>query len=152
MMKLYPILDEFVNGPPNERPAGHVALGKGDKVAPAAVALLETRLKDLRRQLEVYFTICVAMIVSLFLAQVFLVLFQLDRPELVKTAVATCGITTSGLIIYMAWLWRERDRTGTIIALAVALGATELRVVLHVMLKKHDAAHNLPGVDIGSVR
>ncbi|HTU21774.1 MAG TPA: hypothetical protein VMG10_27295 [Gemmataceae bacterium] len=141
-MRLYPtidpILNEFVNGPPGERPVGNVLLGPRDKIDPKTVTRLDARLKEIRRQLEVYFIICVALIVVLFLTQLHIVLFHLDQPYLVTGAVTFCGMTTSGLIFYLAGLWRERDRTGTIIALALALDPTELRGVLHVLLKNYD--------------
>src|SRR5205807_2127466 len=107
-----------VNGPPGT----HLGVKLGDAAEDAGAATaLDRRLKALRGQLEVYFAVCVGMIVVLFLAQLGVVLTQFDKPALVKAAVAVCGVSTFGLITFLARLWRDRDRTATIIALAEAL-------------------------------
>jgi hypothetical protein len=134
MNRLNAICDEFVNSPVGGPPG--VALGeRGGSTRTAK--LLDERLKVLRGQLEIYFMVCVAMIALLFVAQLALILIEFGRPELVKTAVATCGVSTLGLVALMCRLWRDRDRTGTIIALAQALEPDDLRAVLNVMLQEY---------------
>ncbi len=75
------------------------------------------------------------MIVLLFLAQVGIVLTQFSQPDLVKASVPTFGVTTLGLITLIARLWRDRDRTATIIVVAESLDPLALRAVLDAMLQ-----------------
>ena len=131
MSALKSIVGEFVH------PVGGAAVVLGEQVDAATAAALEGRLAALRRrQLEVYFLACVGMIVLLFLVEVGIILTQFNKPDLVKVAVATFGVSTFGLITQLVRLWRDRDRTGTILALAQALEPADLRAVLHVMMER----------------
>jgi hypothetical protein len=135
MNRLEAVLDEFVNGP-GAPPAVKLGAEAGPPLDPARAAALEERLRSLRRGLEVYFIICVAMIVVLFVAEVAVVLMELSSPALATAAMTAFGVSTAGLIVFMTRLWRDRDRTGTIIALAEALEPADLRAVLQVMLEQ----------------
>jgi hypothetical protein len=127
MNKLTNILADAVEG------AGVVTLG--DETAnTAAMQSLDARLVVLRKELELYFALCAAMIVVLFVVQIGIVIVYIDQPNLVRAAVAAFGVSAAGLVLWMARLWRERDRVSTIIAIAQSLGPAELRAVLYVML------------------
>jgi hypothetical protein len=98
-----------------------------------AIDRLDERLRSLRSGLELYFIVCVAMILVLFAAQIAVILVYISRPAVVQGALAAFGITASGLIYLMSRLWRDRDRTATLLVISSALGRESLGQVLEVL-------------------
>jgi len=143
MHKLESILAEVTRGMQN------VDLGEGQPLDSDVVDSLDHRLKTLRSELELYFVVCVAMILVLFAAQIAIVIVYINQPHLVQAAVAAFGISASALIFLMTRLWRDRDRTATLIVLSTALGKDELRNLLDVMMQAYypkSAPRARPGV------
>ena len=94
-------------------------------------AQLRADLEKVKTDNKLYFLICVAMVVVLFITSLMLVLFNLEKPNIVTLVMTVSGASIGGLIFFMVKLWREKSNTEVVLALAINMkdDATLRRVI-----------------------
>lgn len=82
------------------------------------------------------FVVCVAMLIILFLATLSLVIFNFDKPGLVKAAVSALGVSSAGVVTMMIKLWRNKSNTEMLMILAISMDAQTMRTVIEILAKR----------------
>lgn len=97
---------------------------------------LRKDLSAVNKSNTVWFGVCVGMLVLLFAVTVGLVIFNIDRPGLVKTALSALGISSAGVVTMMIRLWRTKSYTELLLSLAINMDAEAMRTVIGILAKR----------------
>ena len=108
-----------------------------------APELTDARRSKLKRHLDAlnqdnrrYFTVCVAMIVILFVVSVVVVLGHLNDRTVVQTALMAFGVSSTGLIIWMIRIWRIKTNTEFFMLLATQTDSDTMRMLIRILADK----------------
>jgi len=93
-------------------------------------------LEQVKKDNRLYFIICVAMVLTLFIISIVFVLANLDRPGAIKIAMAAFGISTAGLMAKMIGLWREKSNTEFLLLLAPNVDADTIKTIVGILAKR----------------
>src|SRR5512140_3758185 len=126
MKKLRSVLSRYVDS---------IQLGEGDR-APLDVERLREQLRHISRANEHYFGACVVMVMTVFIAALWVALRYADHDGAVKLAFAALGASMIGMLRVMVGLWREKVATDVLLALAGSLEGDHLRSIIAVPLKR----------------
>ncbi len=95
---------------------------------------LRVDLAKINKSDQLYFNICVGMVVFFFAGAFALVISNLNNPMAIKTIFAVTGISFAGLIKQMIALWREKVHTEIAATLAKQLPPQDLKAIVSLLL------------------
>jgi len=104
---------------------------------------LEIDMKKLQRDLsaiskanQVYFNICVGMLLILFISSLAIVFMFIPNTQLLYSIFSVLGISVSGVITQMISLWREKSYVDLLYILAGTLKEDIIKSILQILVKK----------------
>lgn len=80
--------------------------------------------------------VCAGMVVALFVAAAMVIVAHPERPRSTGSISAAFGVSSAGLIAWMAKLARDNARTGMLLALVEHIDEATLRTTVTVLLKE----------------
>lgn len=113
----------------------NVMLGQGDPASEPSLAVLRGRLEQVLIGNRIYFQLCVAFTVVLFVAAIVVVLVNLSQPGVIQVVFGALAAATSGTVYLMRSLWREKVATEILLALADAFEGDALRTVIDTFIR-----------------
>lgn len=125
-------------GPP--RPVYAGADETGEPAAQAEVATLDRAalradLDVVRRSSNRWFAVCVALLAILFVATLWVVIAYVERPQVVRAAVAALGVSSAGLVTMMVRMWKSKSAAEYLVTLAAHLEAATMKTVIEILAK-----------------
>ena len=112
-------------------------LGKSDTGLSAIQ--IDNLMKDLRSissNNSIFYWICVGMVVIVFLLSLFLIIYNLDKPDNIRIIFSITGVSVMGLIVYMNKLWKEKVNTDILLVLIGTLKKEMINTILVALIKK----------------
>ena len=109
-----------------------------DGVAPAGRASNDDLSRDLKAisgKDQIYFFICVGMVLLIFLGACVLTVKYLSDPAFVTKIFAATGISITGLVLQMMKLWKEKVNSDMVLVLARNLSPQDTRAIIEVLLR-----------------
>jgi hypothetical protein len=110
--------------------------GAKAKASPLDLEKLGPQLQEVVRRNNIFFVLCVAMILVLFAANITIVLLHHDNLKLVAGTSGIFGISAAGLIVLMTKLWREKVATELVLGLLPALEPAIFRTVITTLIHR----------------
>lgn len=112
-----------------------IQAGPGDSgVVP--IEQLREQLESLRRENNSYFGLCVAMVLALFLAAVWLTLTYRSEMSVVGSTFAGLGISATGAVVLMTRLWREKVAIDFLLTFSTALTPDLMKTIIAVFARR----------------
>jgi hypothetical protein len=108
--------------------------------APPSSEHVEILRRDLRRVIrssEIYFRVCVALLLVLFLAACLFVYKSLADPKNIAAVFAGTGVSVMGVVSQMIRLWKEKVNSDLLLTLVGTLSPAELKKVVDSLLKSY---------------
>ncbi|HEX2080039.1 MAG TPA: hypothetical protein VHG08_20135 [Longimicrobium sp.] len=99
-------------------------------------AALRSDLGVVRRSSNRWFAVCAALLSTLFAATLWVVIAYVDRPEVVRAAVAALGVSSAGLVTMMLRMWKSKSAAEYLITLAAHLDAATMKTVIEILAKQ----------------
>ena len=93
-------------------------------------------VRAIRKRNEVYFYVCIAMAVTLFIVSIFVVINNLHESGVVKTAMAGFGITTAGVLSWTFKSLRTKNVTEVLIMMAPEVNDDLLRLIIETLARR----------------
>lgn len=113
----------------------------GDMVADSA-APAHTTNDDLSRDLQavssrnqIFFLICISMIVLVFIGACAITVKYLSDPSAVTKIFAASGISITGLLIQTLKFWKDKVNSDTVLVLARNLSPQDTRAIIEILLR-----------------
>lgn len=98
-------------------------------------AALRADLDVVRRSSNRWFAVCVALLAILFVATLWVVIAYVERPQVVRAAVAALGVSSAGLVTMMVRMWKSKSAAEYLLTLAVHLDAATMKTVIKILAK-----------------
>lgn len=100
------------------------------------VSRLQSEVSQVAKQNAVYFQICFALLIVLFVACCVLVLAFLNQPSRAGAVFGVTGVSFLGVIRQMLKLWKQKLASDLTLALASTLPPSQLLTALETILKQ----------------
>jgi hypothetical protein len=97
---------------------------------------LRKDLSRIRDENKVWFTVCAAMAVVLFIASITMTVLHVGEPGTIKAVLSAFGISSAGLIVLMFRFWRTKSYTEMLVVLAANMDAEAIRAVIAILAKR----------------
>ena len=93
-------------------------------------------IKDIRKKNEIYFYICIAMAVCLFVVSIVVVVNNLDESAIVKVAMGGFGITSAGLLTWTFKALRTKNVIEVLISMAPQVNDDLLKLIIETLARR----------------
>jgi len=105
--------------------------------SPEQVELLRHDLRRIARTNEIYFRICVGLLLVLFAGACLFVYKSLADPRHIAAVFTGTGVSIMGVVTQMIRLWKEKVNSDLLLTLAGTLSSSELKKVVDSLLKSY---------------
>jgi hypothetical protein len=90
-------------------------------------------IKQIRKNNEIYFWICIGMAVVLFIVTIVVVFNNSASSDLIKVATAGLGATTAGVLAFTVKMVRTKGNIETLLALAPEVNDDLLKMIIEIL-------------------
>jgi hypothetical protein len=87
------------------------------------------------RQNAIYFAICFAVLIVLFLGACLLVMFSLNQPKRIVGVLSATGLSFFGIVGKMLALWKEKVRCDLLLVLISNIKANDLKPIMEIVAR-----------------
>ena len=112
-------------------------LGKTDTgINESQIDNLRKDLKSISSNNNIFYLICVAMVVLVFILSLIFIITNIANPEKIKVVFSVTGVSIMGLIVYMNKLWKEKVKTDMLLLLIGTMKKEVINAILVSLINK----------------
>jgi hypothetical protein len=90
-------------------------------------------IKQIRKNNEIYFWICIGMAAILFIVTIVIVFSNIGSSDVIKVATAGLGATTAGVLAFTVKMVRTKGNIETLLALAPEVNDDLLKMIIEIL-------------------
>lgn len=109
--------------------------GPGDENQKEQVEQLRRDLKAVSRSSNLYFNICVVLVLVLFVVCCAIAAVNFHQPKQITVLFSATGLSFFGVVRFLLKLWREKVNSDMLLVLAGQMDAADLRKIVQSLLK-----------------
>lgn len=105
--------------------------------SPEQLKMLHHDLRRISKSNEIYFQVCVVILIALFIGVCIFAYRSIEEPRRVALAFSATGVSIMGLFTQMVRLWKEKVNSDLLLALAGNLSAADMKKVVDTILRSY---------------